>query len=190
MVASLRVLTVCGSIRRPSFTRALVAAVERELAAHGASVSTWDLRAQPLAIADPEFHEDPTLHTDEPARSFVHLAQDADAFVLACPVYHNSYSGVLKNALDTLAIAQFRNKPVGLASHGAHRNTQAVDHLRIVVRGVLGIAIPTQVCTSEEDFVRTASNYQLDSRPIAARIERFAHELLTFAAIFRSLRRS
>jgi azobenzene reductase len=167
-----------------------MAVVEAELDAHGACVCPWDLGTRPLPIADPAFHEDPTKLHEEPARTFVRLAQEADAFVLGCPVYHNSYTGVLKNALDTVAIAQFRDKPVGLASHGAHRNTQAVDHLRIVARGLLGIAIPTQVCTSEEDFASRESDYRLTSGEIAARVKRFAAELLTFAAIFRSLRRS
>jgi NAD(P)H-dependent FMN reductase len=185
------VLTICGSVRRPSFTHALTVAVEHALALHGAMIEPWDLAVTPLPVADPAFHHDPTSHTNDLTRRFAHLAQDADAFVLASPIYHNSYSGVLKNALDALAIPQFRYKPVGLLGHGAHGNTQAVDHLRIVVRGMLGIAIPTQICTGEEDFAEPTSKApELTSSRIAARIERFASELLMLAIVFRGLRRT
>ncbi len=68
------------------------------------------------------------------------------------PVYHNSYSGVLKNTLDHLDIPHFRNKAVGLVSHGGDGSTQPVDHLRVVVRGLNGIATPTNVCTRKDDY--------------------------------------
>jgi NAD(P)H-dependent FMN reductase len=88
----------------------------------------------------------------------------------------------LKNALDHLTIPCFHLKPVGLASHGGNRGTQAVDHLRIVVRGLLGVAIPTQVCTGADDYKDVNGlGYVICSQSIIGRIERFTLELLTFA---------
>lgn len=114
----------------------------------------------------------------------------ADAFVLGSPLYHNSYSGALKNALDYLGIKHFRKRPVGLASHGG-ASSQAVDHLRIVVRGVLGIAITTQVCTADADFAEAPGPdglYAVIDAGIHDRIERFAAELILFGRQLRAVR--
>ncbi|MDH3595415.1 MAG: NAD(P)H-dependent oxidoreductase, partial [Rhodospirillales bacterium] len=117
------------------------------------------------------------------AAGLYRLAGRADAFVLATPVYHNSYSGVLKNALDYLGSEQFKYRPVGLASHGG-RSTQAVDHLRQVVRSVLGVAIPTQVCTAMADYGDVPDDHgchRIADPEMLCRIERFAEELVLFA---------
>ena len=119
------------------------------------------------------------------------FAESCDAFVLASPIYHNSYSGVLKNALDHLAIAQFYYKPVGLLSHGGNRSSQAVDHLRIVVRGLLGFATTTHVCTANADYRKTDDgNYELEAEEILSRIERFTTELIMLAGAFRIIRQN
>lgn len=177
----LRILLISGSTRQPSYTMTLADSVERTLSHCRATTMRWDLRDQPLPVADPRYHHDPAQHPDEVVRSLVAFASGADAFVLASPIYHNSFSGVLKNALDHLAIAQFHYKPVGLISHGGHRSTQAVDQLRIVVRGLLGQAITTQICTAQTDFRETGDGYELVSNEIQQRIERFAIELAVFA---------
>jgi azobenzene reductase len=185
----LKILLIGGSVRQPSFTLTLQEEVRKALDRLGAETASWSLRESTLPIADPDFHGDPTRHTDETVRRLVTIADSCDAFVLASPIYHNSYSGVLKNALDHLSIAQFHYKPVGLTSHGGHRSPQAVDHLRIVVRGLLGVAIPTQVCTSETDYEASGGGYLLRSEDILRRIERFAGELLVFAGLLRDARR-
>src|SRR5438876_203322 len=83
-------------------------------------------------------------------------------FVRGSPVYHNSFSGILKNALDSLSIQQFRNKPVALMSCGNSDRTgsQPCDHLRIVARGLLAVAIPTQVITLPSDFTFAQGRYR------------------------------
>ncbi len=177
-----KVLLISGSTRQPSYTRTLTETVERVLIEHGAETAHWDLRKAPLPIADPEFHRDPAQHPDERVRSLVALATSCDAFVLASPIYHNSYSGLLKNALDHLAIPQFDRKPVGLISHGGNRSTEAVNPLRIVVRGLLGVAIPTQVCTAWQDYREVCiESYEIGSEDILQRINRFTSELMLFA---------
>jgi FMN reductase len=108
--------------------------------------------------------------------------------VLASPIHHNSFSGVLKNALDHLAIPQFRYKPVALLSHGGNRSTQAVDQLRIVARGLYAVAIPAQVCTSKQDFMETTQGYGLISEDIMERLVRLAGELMLFGNVLRELR--
>lgn len=179
----IQVLLISGSIRRPSYTRTLTTAVGEALAECGSAIVHWDLRDSPLPIADPAFHDDPMEHTDERVRSLAAHAASSDALVLSSPIYHNSYSGVIKNALDHLTIAQFYHKPVGLISHGGDRSPQAVDHLRIVVRGLLGIASPTHVCTGKQDYREVCEGYELVSEEILQRIKRFAAELVSLACL-------
>jgi NAD(P)H-dependent FMN reductase len=105
----------------------------------GAQITRWDLRKRPLPLADPRFHEHPERHPAPEVRAFVEATTAADALVLGSPVYHNSYAGVVKNAFDHLAIPQVARKPVGLLPNGGGAvSTQAVDHLRLVVRGLGG----------------------------------------------------
>src|SRR5687767_261268 len=191
MSTPLQILLLSGSIRQPSFTRVLSMKVVKSLAEREITVHHWNLREAPLPIADPEFHNDPAQHADATVRKLVSVAQACDAFVLSSPIYHNSYSGVLKNALDHLAIAQFYYKPVGLLSHGGNRSPQAVDHLRIVVRGLLGFAITTHVCTATSDYRKTDDeDYEVEAEEILSRIERFTTELAMLTQTFRIIRQN
>ncbi len=191
MTAPFQILLISGSAREPSYTRTLTKVVQQVLIERGAETVHWDLRQSPLPIADPSFHGDPSQHTNAKVRRLVAYATASDAFVLSSPIYHNSYSGALKNALDHLAIAQFHYKPVGLLSHGGDHSTQAVDHLRIVVRGLLGTAIPTQVCTALQDYSdQGAQGYELVSPTIIDRIDRLVTELLVFARMLRLVRQA
>jgi NAD(P)H-dependent FMN reductase len=178
---SAKVLLIAGSLREPSYTRAALHAAQAELDKRGATTHEWDLGERPLPIADPEYEGRPQDYPDATVREFARIANEADAFVLASPVYHNSYSGVLKNALDLLGSEQFERKPVGLM---AHRGVQPLDHLRLVVRSLRGVAINQQIVTHDEDFERTNGSFHLTSPRIQHRLERFAEELLDYARRF------
>lgn len=184
-----RVLLVSGSIRSTSYTRTLTELGRWLMEERGAEALHWNLRETPLPVADPEFHHDPAANPSASVQEFVAATEWADACVWSSPIHHNSYSGVLKNALDHLAIRNLRYKAVGLMSHGGNRSTQAVDHLRVVARGLMAVAVPTQVCTSRQDFIPTPQGgYELTSADIAARLDRFARELVTFAQVLRHVR--
>jgi hypothetical protein len=66
-----------------------------------------------------------------------------------------------------------------------------VDQLRIVTRGLLGVSIPAQVCTAQDDYrLLDATTYELTNVDILARVSRFAAELVLFASHLRLLRQS
>ena len=190
MAAPPDILILSGSPRQPSYTRGLARRIEHTLAAHGARVSRLDLFETPLPPLDLALRAKRTQHPDPAVADLFRMAEAADGYVLASPTYHNSYSGVLKNALDYLTLRDMRYRPVGLAAHSG-RSTQAVDHLRQVVRGLLGVAIPTQVCTRDADFADAPDAdgmFEVTDADILARIERFAGELILFAHHMRALR--
>lgn len=180
--SDLMVLLICGSTRVPSYTRTNLQQIEGLLQQEKVTTHLWDLRDKQLPIADPIYHRDPHKNPDKGVQELVQLADRADAFILGTPVYHNSYSGVIKNALDNLTISQFEGKPVGLVSHGSDRSViQGCDHLRIVVRGLSGVAIPKQIATVDSDFKEKKGSYEVADDDIKHRMLLMVKELIIFA---------
>lgn len=172
------VLVICGSTAEPSHTRTLLLTIAAALKLRGAEPVWYDLREHILPIADPRYHHSPMTQPSEAVRDLVDKTEAASGFVLGTPVYHNSYSGVLKNCLDHLTIRQFANKPVALAGHGGRsRSVQPCDHLRIVVRSLHGRATIAQVVTADADYEFTAK-YEITDRSVLRRVTRLADELL------------
>jgi chromate reductase, NAD(P)H dehydrogenase (quinone) len=91
----LRVLTLCGSLRKGSYNRALLGAA-RELAPEGlALVDGPELGALPHYNAD--------LDGDDPppeVREFRRHLREAEALIVASPEYNYGIPGVMKNAID------------------------------------------------------------------------------------------
>ena len=189
MDSSLRMVLISGSTRELSSTSTLLDYLADLLSHQGAQIVHWHLGHRPLPIADPQYHQQPLEHPDLTVREFVSAVDQSDGVVFGSPIYHNSYSGVLKNALDHLAIPQIAYKAVGLTSHGGNRTSQAVDHLRIVTRGLQGVAIPTQVCTAREDYRdERTSGYRLSSIQIKQRADRFVVEMMLLAQCLQQVR--
>jgi len=186
MTPNPKVLLIAGTIHRPSYTQTVIRAIAASLAARGAEVCEWDLVIMPLPITDPEYDGIPLHNPDANVREFARVANETDAFVLGSPVYHNSFTGVLKNALDSLGDEQFEGKPVGLVGH---KGIQPLDHLRIVVRSIGALAITRQVVTHRDDFVKTKQGYALQSETLTHRINVFSDELLDWVVRFRRDRR-
>lgn len=185
----LKILILCGSMRAPSYTHSLCVSIQQELDRLGCDTSLWNLQNQILPFADPRFHHDP-FHEDNDrmAKEFINTIMETDAVILATPIYHNSYSGIIKNALDHLTIPLLSNKTIGLVSHGGNRSPQAVDQLRIVARSLHAHTIPNQVCTAASDFSTDNTNYIISSEPIRNRIEKFSQELVFVSRMFKILR--
>jgi len=180
----INVLLISGSTREPSHTRAAARHVQALLEdTEGVTTSFWDLRDKPLPIADPEYHREPHKHPDPAVRELVAQADNADAYVLATPDYHNSMSGVIKNALDHLRWNQFDHKPVGVMAHGDGLSVSLpAAQLRLVTRAMQGISIPTNVLTEDSDFDEAQGGYQLASSDIKGRMKRFTSELVDIAS--------
>jgi len=133
------VVALCGSLRDNSYTRiaarhALAAATDR-----GAHTELLDLREFDLPVFDPD---------DEDAGDAEELRQrvrDADAIILATPMYHGSYASPLKNALDYCGFDEFENKTVGLLGiAGGNFPISALEHLRTVCRALDAWVLPYQ----------------------------------------------
>jgi azobenzene reductase len=80
--------------------------------------------------------------------------QEADGVILCSPEYHNAMSGALKNALDFLESDEFEHKPVALIAvgGGGKGGINALNNMRIVMRGVYANAIPRQLVLDPSCF--------------------------------------
>lgn len=181
----MNVLILSGSPRPKSRTALAAALVAHSLRASGATATIWDLATRPVPFADPAYHDNPATNPNPVVGRLVGEAEAADAFVLASPVYHNSFSGVLKNALDNLSISQFHHKPVGLVAFGGSLTAiQTCDQLRTVVRGLLGVAVPTQVVAVGADFgTGESGRLRIDNPELVRRGRRMADEIAMFARV-------
>lgn len=129
------ILSISASPRPVSSTHSLLTHVNRRLVAAGHIVTTLPVRtlpATPLLVGD----------VTHPALiEAVGAVRDADALVVATPVYQSSYSGLLKVFLDLLPQFALRGKTVlPLATGGSPAHVLAVDYALRPLLSSLGAA--------------------------------------------------
>ncbi|SEO73174.1 NAD(P)H-dependent FMN reductase [Halogranum amylolyticum] len=133
------VVALGGSLRDGSHTRHALTHVLRGVEAAGGTGEIVDLRDYDLPVLDADYDE------QGDSAELAATIRAADAVVLGTPMYHGSYSGVLKNALDYCGFEEFEGKTVGLlAVSGGSFPVTALDHLRSVCRALNAWVIPHQ----------------------------------------------
>ena len=129
------ILSISASPQPVSSTHSLVTHVNRRLLAAGHTVTTLPVRTLPataLLVGD----------VTHPALiDAIGTVRDADALVVATPVYQSSYSGLLKVFLDLLPQFALRGKTVlPLATGGSPAHVLAVDYALRPLLSSLGAA--------------------------------------------------
>ncbi len=169
------ILALLGSAAKDSVTREVLLKAGERIARAGHPFELIDLAVEfprPHALAD---------YDDPPAGSQTALLRAriarAGGALLATPVYHGSYSALLKNALDHLTGDALSGRPVGLiAAGGGPRGAgTACDQMRTVVRALSGWAAPTHIATTAADLTPGAA---LDF--LHLRLDDLVAELLSF----------
>ncbi|ONI77930.1 hypothetical protein ALI144C_31515 [Actinosynnema sp. ALI-1.44] len=175
------ILGILGSASKDSITRVALLAVRDRLVAAGESFDLVDLAVEYRELHDVEQYDDP----DPVSQTWAlrRRVAAAAAVVLATPVYHGSFSGLLKNAVDHLLGDAFAGRPVGLVANGGGPRSGggACDQLRSVVRALGGWSAPTHLAITGADFI--------DSRPsrfTSERMDALVNELRTFATASRT----
>ncbi|NUE03315.1 NAD(P)H-dependent oxidoreductase [Halorubraceae archaeon YAN] len=133
------VVAVCGSLREQSYTRVALLHALGGADTAGATTELLDLRELTIPPLDPD------RERQRDASVFKQQLRDADAILLGSPMYHGSYSGVLKNALDHCGFDEFEGKTVGLlAVSGGSFPLPTLEHLRSVCRAFNAWVLPHQ----------------------------------------------
>lgn len=169
----MNILLLIGSGDTDSHSLHLGQTIKEVLEQKGATTELINLAESGLPMYNRAVERDDSY--DDITRDFLAKSEAADAYVWVTPIYHNSFSGILKNALDWQH-SKFPNKIVGLASHGGHRSPQAVDHLMHIVRAQHGIAARTRVCTEDGDYNESLA---IIEATIIERINSLADEVIT-----------
>lgn len=163
-----------NSYTRLALDLALVAAVSAGATVDLVDLSTFHL---PLCSGPEDTDDNPQTQT---LKARVGAAQGV---LLGSPEYHNSFSGVLKNALDLMGGDEFRGKVFGLlgVAGGSTGAVSTLGHLRAVVRGVGGWSLPVQISIPN---ARSAfANGRLVDRGLEDRVRFLGRELVRFTRL-------
>jgi FMN reductase len=146
-----RLLAVVGAVTPPGrLNAAMRQAVDAAAAKPGVNAALLSLADHRLGFADGRPVE--TLTDDAPR--VVKALAEADAVILASPVYRGSFTGALKNLLDLTPLEALRGKPIGLVAMGAspHHYLGVDWHLRAVLAWFGALVAPTSVYLESAHF--------------------------------------
>jgi NAD(P)H-dependent FMN reductase len=174
-------VAISGNRRNPSFTRAAL-----QLAADGAAGALAEVTLVDLEQWRLSPFEEGT--TDAAANQLRALVRQADGLILATPVYHESYSGVLKVALDLLD-RELDQKPAALIAVGGGMwgISLALEHLRTVLREMGALVLPQQVQVARAEEMFDGAGH-LNDAELTARLVRLGEQLAIRAEQERDLR--
>jgi NAD(P)H-dependent FMN reductase len=107
----------------------------------------------------------------------------ADAVILGTPMYHGSYSNVVKNALDYCGFDEFEGKTVGLlAVAGGSFPVTALEHLRSVCRALNAWVVPHQVAVPRASGAINEDG-TFDNEDLAERVRVLGRRVVQYADI-------
>ncbi|MCS6845176.1 MAG: NAD(P)H-dependent oxidoreductase [Caldilineales bacterium] len=181
---SIRVVAICGSLRRDSHTRKALRLALAGAAELGAETKLLDLRDYELVFCDGDT-EDEDL--PEGVQRLKQEVQAAHGIILGTPEYHGGYSGVLKNALDLMGFAEFEGKMIGLlgVSGGSMGAVNSLTSLRAVGRALHAWVLPEEVSIPRAGQQFDAEGNLTDPR-LAERVRELGRQVARFAFLHTS----
>ncbi|GAA0229168.1 NADPH-dependent FMN reductase [Haladaptatus pallidirubidus] len=170
------VVAICGSLRDESATRVALSRTLTGVEEAGGTGELLDLREFDLPLYD----ADDRLAGD--AADLKRGVREADAVILGTPVYHGSYSSVLKTALDYCGFDEFEQKTVGLlAVAGGRFPITAMDHLRSVCRSLDAWVLPYQAAVPRAHSA--VRNGQFTDDELAKRVATLGGQVVRYCKI-------
>jgi NAD(P)H-dependent FMN reductase len=183
MADKVRVVGICGSLRKKSYTRFALKVALRGAEEAGAEAHLIDLRDYQLVFCDGgDSGDDP--------KDVARLCADvkhAHGILLATPEYHGGYSGVLKNALDLMGFDECEGKMIGLigVAGGSTGAFGALSALRSVGRALHAWVVPEQAAVANVDEVFDDEGKCKDEA-IERRLKTVGRQVAKFASLHNS----
>ncbi|MFB6104915.1 MAG: NADPH-dependent FMN reductase [Halobacteriaceae archaeon] len=167
---------VCGSLRDDSNTRTALRVALDAAATAGGATTLLDLRDYNLPVYDGDAPE------AGDATAFRETVREADAVLLATPVYHATLASPLKAALDYCRREDLDGTTVGLlCTTGGPYYGPALAHLRAVSQILNAWVLPHQV--SVPDANTTITDDRIRDQAIQDRLERMGEAAVAYATI-------
>ncbi|SMO83910.1 NADPH-dependent FMN reductase [Melghirimyces algeriensis] len=145
----MKIMVINGSPREKSLTGTLADRAEQKLVREGATVIRFD-----VGQAEVPLFRGGTEGEAEIVRQLKEDALSVDGFFICTPEYHNGISGALKNVLDFLNGSHFKGKPTAIAAAagGGRSGINALNNLRLVLRGLYAWVLPSQIVVDSGSF--------------------------------------
>lgn len=177
-----RVVAVHAGLGEPSSTGLLTTRLVEAVGAELAAKNGGDQRAaevEVIALRDLALDIARSLTSGFPSgavREAIAAVEEADALIVATPVFNASYSGLFKSFFDLVDLDRMVGKPVVIAATGGSpRHSMVLDHaLRPLFAYLRTIVMPTGVYAAAEDFAGGVDGVA----PLTDRVARAARELV------------
>ena len=172
------VVAVVGSLRDGSHTRTATKHALSGVEEAGGTGELLDLREWDLPPLKPDADD------QGDAAAFAAKVREADAVILGTPMYHGSFSGVVKNAIDHCGFDEFEGKTVGLLGiSGGSFPVTALEHLRSVCRALNAWVLPHQAAVPKSHSAFEDGEFRDDS--LGERVEALGRRTVQYANIER-----
>lgn len=166
-----KILAFGGSLRQGSFNKKLVKIAVQGAIEAGGDVTLIDLKDYPMPIFDEDIEK---AGMPEAVRSLREIFKAHDGFLISCPEYNSSMSGVFKNTIDWMSrpvpnepkLACFNKKAGALmsASPGGFGGVRGLVHARAVLSHLNVLLITEQVTVSKADQAFNANGMLNDDK--------------------------
>jgi FMN reductase len=157
-MSKFNVVSVSGSLSRPSRTSALVSAVLDAIQ----ELEDVNIRSYDLADVGPGLFAASSFdRLSAQSREIIEDIEGADLIVVGTPVYRGSYTGAFKHVFDLVRHDRLRGPPIILTATGGNLSHSLVtEHELRPLFGFFGaLSLPTALYATETHF----NNYALVS---------------------------
>lgn len=143
----MKIQIISGSIRDSRVTPRVATWVERRAKLmEGVDIEVVDLKNYNLPLFNeplpPQGNKNRQPATE--VRKWLDKLSEADAYIIVSPEYNRAMPGAMKNALDHIAL-EFKQKPIGLVTHGSAGGSSSMSTYRIVLPQLLAVTVPEPV---------------------------------------------
>ncbi|VVB88022.1 FMN-dependent NADH-azoreductase [uncultured archaeon] len=186
----IKIKVIIGSTRQNRFSEKPAHWIYEEAKKKaGVEIEILDLRDYPMP-----FFNDPVSpamsggkYTDRTVKKWAEKINDGDAFIIVSPEYNHGYSGVLKNALDSI-FPEWNRKAVGFVGYGNAGGARSVEQLRQVaielqmvpIRSAIHIPVDVYMTVMNEKVPVNSELFKPLKMPVD-RVEVFLSELISMA---------
>ena len=179
-----KILIFAGSTRKESFNKKLAKLAHGIMQKQGVEATLIDLRDYPMPLYDGDLEQNSGL--PENAHKLRAMFKSHQGFILSCPEYNTSITGVLKNTIDWISRPQadeedlicFKNKVVTLlsTSPGGLGGLRGLVHVRAILGNIGCIVLPDQLAVPKA-FAAFDDNGQLKDAKLKEKLQTIIHTM-------------